>query len=436
MTDTLTDHDIEEGELPEGWESYTLGEVAKWGSGGTPKSGVTRYYGGDIPWAVIRDLNDDVVLTTESSITDEGLNESSAKMIEPGSILVAMYGSIGKLGLAGQPMSTNQAIAFANPLSDCIAERFLFYFLMSQRELLLRAGKGATQQNISQTILKSWPISVPPLEEQGRIVEILEDQLSHLDTARHSLHAVRKKAAQFRRSLLHATFTGALTGHDVEEGQLPEGWELGALEGLLDVSIGGIWGKEEGTLEVDVDVIRVTELKAHGVINPATAARRSITHKQLSSRSLQEGDLLLEKSGGGPKTPVGRVGYIPKLDSASVCSNFMQLMRPNRERVLPVFLHLFLTGFHSNGGTVALQTATTNIRNIKSSEYLATTVPLPSLEEQERIVEILEDQLSRLDASLAVVDAVEERSEALRRSLLHSAFTGRLTEEWREAVNV
>ena len=63
-------------------------------------------------------------------------------------------------------------------------------------------------------------------------------------------------------------------------------------------------------------------------------------------------------------------------------------------------------------------------------------VPLPPLEEQERIVEVLEDQLSRLDASLAVADAVEERSAALRSSLLHSAFTGRLTRVWREAVNV
>ena len=63
-------------------------------------------------------------------------------------------------------------------------------------------------------------------------------------------------------------------------------------------------------------------------------------------------------------------------------------------------------------------------------------VPIPPLAEQERIVEILEEQLSRLDAALAVADSVEKRSAALRRSLLHAAFTGRLTEQWREQTNV
>ncbi|MDP6720540.1 MAG: restriction endonuclease subunit S, partial [Pirellulaceae bacterium] len=73
---------------------------------------------------------------------------------------------------------------------------------------------------------------------------------------------------------------------------------------------------------------------------------------------------------------------------------------------------------------------------VKVKDTLERPTLIPSLPEQERIVEILEEQLSRLDASLAVADAVEERSAALRRSLLHSAFTGRLTRGWREAVNV
>jgi hypothetical protein len=80
------------------------------------------------------------------------------------------------------------------------------------------------------------------------------------------------------------------------------GWEQGSLESLLKISIGGIWGEENGISEVNVDVVRVTELKAHGVIEPSTAAKRSITKKQLISRALEVGDLLLEKSGGGPNT--------------------------------------------------------------------------------------------------------------------------------------
>ena len=210
-------------------------------------------------------------------------------------------------------------------------------------------------------------------------------------------------------------------------GMLPAGWKRSTLESLLTVSIGGIWGEEHGQSEVDVDVVRVTELRSHGDIEQRTAAKRSITKKQFQSRALEVGDLLLEKSGGGPNTPVGRVGYVSSVNSPTVCSNFMQLMRPDTEKVLPTYLHLFLTFLHSNGETIPLQTSTTNIRNIKTSEYMAINVPVTSPSEQVKIVGILEEQFSRLDAALASVRAVRQKSARFRRSLLHAAFTGELS---------
>ena len=102
-------------EPPTGWTWETLGEVATWSSGGTPKSGTPSYYGGTIPWAVIGDLDDATVIATAATVTAAGLANSSAKVVEPGTVLVAMYGSIGKLGIAGIPMATNQAIACAVP---------------------------------------------------------------------------------------------------------------------------------------------------------------------------------------------------------------------------------------------------------------------------------------------------------------------------------
>jgi type I restriction enzyme S subunit len=78
----------------------------------------------------------------------------------------------------------------------------------------------------------------------------------------------------------------------------------------------------------------------------------------------------------------------------------------------------------------------TTFLEISGKGFAATKIVVPPLAEQERIVEILEEQLSRLDAALAVADAIEKRSAALRRSLLHAAFTGRLTEQWRESVHV
>jgi type I restriction enzyme S subunit len=134
-------------EMPKGWVTKTLAEVAVWGSGGTPQAGNPRYYGGSIPWAIIGDLNDGGVHTTEKFITEEGLANSSAKLVPAGAILIAMYGSIGKMGIAKVPMATNQAIAFALPKLDQVIPQYLFWFLRSQREVFLSNGKGATQQN-------------------------------------------------------------------------------------------------------------------------------------------------------------------------------------------------------------------------------------------------------------------------------------------------
>ena len=202
--------------------------------------------------------------------------------------------------------------------------------------------------------------------------------------------------------------------------ELPKGWRAVPLEEVLETTIGGVWGGEAGSGEVDVDVLRVTELKENGLLEPHTAARRSVSAKQVASRSLREGDIILEKSGGGPKSPVGRVGRITRSTEGFLFSNFMQLLRPNPRVTSPNYLFQFLVYFQATGQTAPMQTATTNIRNIKMPEYLALSVPVPPLAEQDRIIEILEEQFSRLDSALASIKVVREKAQAFRRSLLRS----------------
>ncbi|NYG06915.1 type I restriction enzyme S subunit [Phycicoccus badiiscoriae] len=201
-------------------------------------------------------------------------------------------------------------------------------------------------------------------------------------------------------------------------------WNRATLAALLETTIGGVWGGEAGSGEVDVRVIRVTELKNHGRLNVSTAALRSISKRQLLTRELRPGDLLLEKSGGGPTTPVGRVGLVMGLEEPSICANFMQLLRPDQDQVEPRFLHFYLNHFHASGLTATMQTASTNIRNIKASEYVRLEVPLPCLDEQRRIVEILEDHLSRLDAADAGLVDAQRRMAVLRERLVRDAITG------------
>jgi len=200
--------------LPEGWTETTLGTMFKWGSGGTPRKGTPSYYDGDVPWAIIGDLSDGPIGKTTSTITELGLEDSSAKWVEPDSVLVAMYGSIGKLGVSTIRLATNQAIAFTQP--DPIPAKYLFYYLMRERHSLIGQGKGGTQSNISQTVLKAYPFIMAPLNEQHRIVEAIESHLTRLDAAVASLKRVQQNLKRYRASVLNAAVEGRLVPTEAE----------------------------------------------------------------------------------------------------------------------------------------------------------------------------------------------------------------------------
>ncbi|MBO4630649.1 MAG: restriction endonuclease subunit S, partial [Lentisphaeria bacterium] len=197
--------------LPEGWEIKRMPDVVKWGSGGTPKATEKSFYdGGTISWLVIGDLNDGIVTSSTSKITPLGLENSNAKMIPHGTLLVAMYGSIGKLGITGMECCTNQAIAFAKELFG-VSVKYMFYFLSMRKSYLISKGKGGTQKNISLTVLNSLDVIVPPLSEQERIVSRIEELFSQLDAAFAELQTVKEKLNVYRQAVLKSAFEGRLT---------------------------------------------------------------------------------------------------------------------------------------------------------------------------------------------------------------------------------
>ena len=185
------------------WVETTLGEIARWSSGGTPPVSETAYYGGDIPWCVIGDLNEGEVIETAAKITELGLQNSSAKIIDPGAVLIAMYGaSIGRTGMSGCRMATNQAIASAIAIPNFADNDFLLRFLQSQKSAFVAAGQGAAQANISQTVLKAWPILLPPLAEQRRIVDVIESVDAKITSLERSLENARTLRAALLSDLL------------------------------------------------------------------------------------------------------------------------------------------------------------------------------------------------------------------------------------------
>jgi type I restriction enzyme S subunit len=189
----------------------TLASAGKWGSGGTPRRGTPGYYGGNIPWLKIGDLDDGTVTGSEERITARALKESSAKLVPPGTLLVAMYGSIGKLGITGAEVATNQAIAHCVVNHERFETDFVFYYLLSQRANLLEEGKGGTQANISQTVLKAYPLPEPTPPEQRRIVARLKGALDEIRRAQACLERVPLQVKRLKQSILASAFRGDLT---------------------------------------------------------------------------------------------------------------------------------------------------------------------------------------------------------------------------------
>lgn len=168
-------------DIPENWEWARLGEVARWGSGSTPSKSNPDYYGGDIPWLLTGDLNNDYINSVDGRITELALKETSVKLNPVGSVLIAMYGAtIGKLGILNIEATTNQACCAGVPHNG-IYNKFLFYFLMAHKPEFVKRGEGGAQPNISREKIIVTLMPIPPLAEQKRIVEKLEKLLPLCD---------------------------------------------------------------------------------------------------------------------------------------------------------------------------------------------------------------------------------------------------------------
>ena len=198
-------------DLPSGWIWCRLGEVGTWGAGATPSRKNPKYYeGGTMPWLKTGDLNDGLVMHVSECITQDALEETSVRLNPIGSVLIAMYGAtIGKVGILGVEATTNQACCVCRP-EGAVDNRFLFYYLMSQREQFKRLGGGGAQPNISKELIVSYPIPLPPLAEQKRIVEKLNAMLkeaTRVAEGTERLAQLRKKA---RAKILDLAIRGKL----------------------------------------------------------------------------------------------------------------------------------------------------------------------------------------------------------------------------------
>lgn len=395
--------------LPSHWEIKKMPEVVTWGSGGTPKATEKNYYeNGTIPWLIIGDLNDSVVNSSANKITELGLKNSSAKMIPVGTLLVAMYGSIGKLGITGIECCTNQAIAFAKELHG-VTIKYMFYYMSMIKPKLISMGKGGTQKNISQSVLKSLDVVVPPIPEQERIVSKIEELFSKLDASVAELQTAKEKLKVYRQAVLKEAFT---PGKDWKK--------LKALD-VGEVKLGRQRSPQNVSNLYPTKYIRAANITEQG-LDLSDVLEMEFTPTEQSKYTLQENDIVISEASGSP-TQVGKPA-LWKCELQTCCfQNTVirhRVKEANPEYVFWYYKYLYISGYFSRivGGVGINHLGAKNFSNIE--------IPIPSVLDQTKIVQRIERVLSVYGNIEQTIDTSLQQAEALRQSILKQAFEGGL----------
>jgi type I restriction enzyme S subunit len=392
----------------------TLGEIAQWGSGGTPSAGDASFYGGEIPWAVIGDLDDGAVTSTAKTITQKGLDNSSAKLVPEGAVLIAMYGSIGKLGINVIQMATNQAIAFAIPNIELIDRDFLFWLLMHERPKFVKEGKGATQQNISQTLLKAWKIWLPALDQQREIVERIESALAKLEASENQIDEVLLRLEDARRATLRDAFEPA----DAIPKRDWQGTSLGDV-----VSIGR---RKPSELKGSHDEVSFLPMAAVEEISGVLDQSERISHSAAQQKSLTyfvDGDVLFAKV--TPCMENGKVTIAKNLFGGCGYGSTEFFPVVPSDRIRGDFLRYFLLNNKFREEAARSMTGAVGLKRVPKTFIESYPIYLPPLGQQESIVQRLEESLSALGALRSTAIDVRKNISLIKRSLLHQAFASR-----------
>jgi type I restriction enzyme S subunit len=452
--------------LPESWIWTTIGEIGLLSSGGTPDRKYSKYFNGNIPWVKSGELDFKTILDTEEKITQEALENSSAKMVPANSILIALYGAtVGKLAILGIDASTNQAVAAINTTKS-FNKRFLYYYLLKNRDRLLHQRKGGAQPNISQKILIDFPVPLPPLEEQNRIVSKIEELYSELDHAEDGLKKAQRQLEVYKQSILKSAFEGKLTENwreqnptitAVEELKIIKdsrkkkynedikkkdtrkphvdfdfefsknskikSWAEATLNNLIDINARIGWRglkKDEYTKEGPLF------LSVHSLNFGKNVVFKDAYHISLDRYDespeikLEAGDILLCKDGAG----IGKVAIIKHLSDKATVNSSLLVIR-TKEVFVPDFFYYFLLG-PTMQKLVNGKISGSAIPHLFQKDIKKFKLKVPPIEEQKQIVQELESKFTLIEHLSITIDGGLQKISAFRNVILKKAFEGNL----------
>lgn len=382
------------------WKEYRLGDIIELIGGGTPKTNISNYWNGDIPWLSVVDFNNGrkYVFDTEKKITDEGLENSSTKLLDKGDIIISARGTVGVVAILGKPMAFNQSCYGIRALKKITFNNYVYYLLKKSISELSQFSHGGVFDTITRDTFKEIDIFLPPLPEQKTISSVL----SSLDDKIELLHCQNTTLEKMAETLFRQWF--------IEE--IKEEWEMKPLSLFGDVICGKTPSKSvKEYFGGEIPFIKIPDM--HGKIF-VFSTEDSLTHKGKESQSNKTiPPFSISVS------CIATVGLVVLNAYESQTNQQINSIVPSRKEYR-YYLYLYMKSLYSELHNMASGgTATLNLNTGDFSRIELLYPPVIILEEFHRQVEILFNKIFRNQQQIQIL-------AKLRDTLLPKLITGKI----------
>ena len=385
------------------WKNCRIEDFCTTASGGTPLTTRREYYeGGHIPWLRSGEVAQGRVRYAEISITQAGLDNSSAKLFKKGTILVAMYGATaGEVGILEFESATNQAVCGVTP-GPSVDGEFLFQALLLRKSALIKMAGGGAQPNISQEIIRNFKIPLPPLAEQRKIAEILRTWDEAIEAAEAELKAKQERKRWLAMRLISGE--SRLSGCSSK-------WEKVRLADLFE----RVTEKNEELCE------RCLTISAEkGLVDQREYFDRRISSADTSGYFLMKrGDFAYNRSYSNGY-PYGVVKRLNAYDVGTVTTLYL-VFTPRNRTFDPLYMeHVFDSGILNKGLRTIVQEGARahGLLNVKAEDFFSLVVYIPDLNEQSKISKLLSDAQTQITDCESHLELLRNQKRGLMQKLL------------------
>lgn len=319
-------------------------------------------------------------------------------------------------------VETDETFSIWSPLAlirankELLDPRYLYYSLRSEffQKQVENSWSFGTQQNIGMKVIENLGIYQHSLEVQARQVGFLDEKTATIDKMIAAKNRTRTHLAELRTAIISELIFGA---KGLEDGS-------NQLYRHLISKQSGTWGLEPNGFN-EVKCLRVADFDYDKLTHVEPETIRSIDSNHMATKLLRHGDILIEKSGGGEKAPVGRAIIVNELNGLTSYANFVDRLR-FKKTVLPRYALYVLYAMYSGGINTKHIKQNTGIQNLDIKHYLKETVPIPSIQDQLSIIKHAQVRLSKLDATADLLNKTILQLKEYRTSLISNVITGKV----------